>query len=80
MPAPHNPFKHALKNNTLQLGCWLGLADAYAAEISAGAGFDWTCHSLVPVPCSVFMPLFVRKPVGFSNLMLSGADVGCKTH
>ena len=41
MPAPHNPFKHALKNNTLQLGCWLGLADAYAAEISAGAGFDW---------------------------------------
>ena len=41
MPAPHNSFKHALKNNTLQLGCWLGLADAYAAEISAGAGFDW---------------------------------------
>lgn len=41
MPAPHNSFKHALKNNTLQLGCWLGLADAYAAEISVGAGFDW---------------------------------------
>ena len=41
MPAPHNPFKHALKKNILQLGCWLGLADAYVAEISAGAGFDW---------------------------------------
>ena len=41
MPAPHNPFKHALKNGTLQLGCWLGLADPYIAEISAGAGFDW---------------------------------------
>jgi 4-hydroxy-2-oxoheptanedioate aldolase len=41
MPAPHNPFKHALKNGTLQLGCWLGSADPYIAEISAGAGFDW---------------------------------------
>ena len=41
MPAPHNPFKNALKNGELQLGCWLGLADPYIAEISAGAGFDW---------------------------------------
>ncbi|KPA22948.1 4-hydroxy-2-oxovalerate aldolase [Shimia sp. SK013] len=41
MPAPHNPFKHALSQGHLQLGCWLGLADPYIAEISAGAGFDW---------------------------------------
>ena len=41
MPAPHNPFKQKQKKNILQLGCWLGLADAYVAEISAGAGFDW---------------------------------------
>lgn len=41
MPAPHNVFKHALGNGDLQLGCWLGLADPYIAEISAGAGFDW---------------------------------------
>jgi 4-hydroxy-2-oxoheptanedioate aldolase len=41
MPAPYNPFKAALKWNQLQLGCWLGLADAYVAEISASAGFDW---------------------------------------
>ncbi|WP_270732893.1 HpcH/HpaI aldolase/citrate lyase family protein [Shimia sp. Alg240-R146] len=41
MPAPHNPFKHALSKGELQLGCWLGLADPYIAEISAGAGFDW---------------------------------------
>lgn len=41
MPAPHNPFKHALKNGELQIGCWLGLVDSYIAEISAGAGFDW---------------------------------------
>lgn len=41
MPAPHNPFKAALKAGKLQLGCWLGLADPYVAEISASAGFDW---------------------------------------
>lgn len=41
MPAPHNPFKAALKAGKPQMGCWLGLADPYIAEISAGAGFDW---------------------------------------
>lgn len=41
MPAPINPFKRALKQGDLQIGCWLGLADSYIAEISAGAGFDW---------------------------------------
>ncbi|SPH21169.1 4-hydroxy-2-oxo-heptane-1,7-dioate aldolase [Ascidiaceihabitans donghaensis] len=41
MPAPRNPFKHAIAKGDLQLGCWLGLADPYIAEISAGAGFDW---------------------------------------
>ena len=41
MPAPLNPFKRAIAKGELQLGCWLGLADPYIAEISAGAGFDW---------------------------------------
>ena len=41
MPAPNNPFKRAIKNGEVQLGCWLGLADPYVAEISAGAGYDW---------------------------------------
>ena len=41
MPAPHNPFKAAIAAGELQLGCWLGLADPYIVEISAGAGFDW---------------------------------------
>ena len=41
MPAPHNPFKAAIAKGELQLGCWLGLADPYVAEISASAGFDW---------------------------------------
>ena len=36
-----NPFKHALAEGRPQIGLWLGLADAYSAEICAGAGFDW---------------------------------------
>lgn len=41
MPAPHNPFKAALKAGDMQIGCWLGLAEPYLAEISGSAGFDW---------------------------------------
>jgi 4-hydroxy-2-oxoheptanedioate aldolase len=41
MPAPTNTFKAALKAGQVQMGCWIGLADPYAAEISASAGFDW---------------------------------------
>lgn len=41
MPAPVNLFKKALREGRPQMGCWIALADAYAAEVSATAGFDW---------------------------------------
>jgi 4-hydroxy-2-oxoheptanedioate aldolase len=41
MPAPHNAFKAALANGQPQIGCWVGIADTYAAEIAATAEFDW---------------------------------------
>ena len=41
MQTPVNPFKQALAEGRPQIGLWLGLADAYCAEICAGAGFDW---------------------------------------
>lgn len=41
MPAPINTFKSRLANGEVLHGCWIGLADAYAAEIAATAGFDW---------------------------------------
>jgi 4-hydroxy-2-oxoheptanedioate aldolase len=41
MQTPANPFKQALREGRTQIGLWLGLADPYAAEICAGAGFDW---------------------------------------
>ena len=41
MPAPKNAFKAALAGGQPQIGCWVGMANAYAAEIAATAGFDW---------------------------------------
>jgi 4-hydroxy-2-oxoheptanedioate aldolase len=41
MQTPTNPFRKALAEKRTQIGLWLGLADAYCAEICAGAGFDW---------------------------------------
>lgn len=41
MPAPHNPFKAALKDGKVQIGCWLTLAEIVTAEIMGHAGYDW---------------------------------------
>lgn len=41
MQLPVNPFKAALRAKQPQIGLWVGLADAYATEVLATAGFDW---------------------------------------
>jgi 4-hydroxy-2-oxoheptanedioate aldolase len=41
MPAPRNEFKAALARGERQIGCWLGLANPYSAELMGTAGFDW---------------------------------------
>lgn len=41
MPAPLNRLKQRLAAGEVTHGIWLGLADPYAAEIAATAGFDW---------------------------------------
>ncbi len=41
MTLPVNPFLQAIRAGKPQIGLWLTLADAFAAEIVAGAGFDW---------------------------------------
>ena len=41
MQTPRNLFKQALKDGRPQIGLWLGLANAYSAELCALAGFDW---------------------------------------
>ncbi|WP_028997672.1 4-hydroxy-2-oxoheptanedioate aldolase [Azohydromonas australica] len=41
MRTPDNLFKRAIAQPGAQVGLWLGLADPYAAELCATAGFDW---------------------------------------
>ena len=41
LQTPTNRFKQAMAQQQAQIGLWLGLADAYCAELAANAGFDW---------------------------------------
>lgn len=41
MPSPINRLKQRLARGETLYGCWLGMADAYAAEMAATCGFDW---------------------------------------
>jgi 4-hydroxy-2-oxoheptanedioate aldolase len=41
MQIPRNTFRDALRAGRPQIGLWVGLADANAAELLAAAGFDW---------------------------------------
>jgi len=54
MPAKKNPFKAALKSREMQIGCWLGLAQPYLAEISGSAGFDWVVVDAEHAPLSKY--------------------------
>src|SRR5262249_50255317 len=40
MELPINGFKQALRQGKPQIGLWVGLANSYAAELLATAGFD----------------------------------------
>jgi 4-hydroxy-2-oxoheptanedioate aldolase len=40
MHTPANPFKEARARSEVQIEPWLVLADAYAAELCPGSGFD----------------------------------------
>lgn len=41
MQIPRNHFLYAIRKGQLQIGLWVGLADANAAEALAGCGYDW---------------------------------------
>ena len=41
MRTPVNAFKAALRQDSPQIGLWVGLTDPVCVEIAAGAGFDW---------------------------------------
>jgi 4-hydroxy-2-oxoheptanedioate aldolase len=92
MPAPLNPFKKALAGGEMQFGCWLGLADAFSAELMGQAGFDWlvvdgehgpndlrSILSQLQVLASTDAHPVVRLPVGESYMIKQVLDAGAQT-
>jgi 4-hydroxy-2-oxoheptanedioate aldolase len=53
MELPKNKFKAGLREGRQQLGLWCTLSNAYAAEIVAGAGYDWLLLDTEHSPGSV---------------------------
>lgn len=92
MPAPQNHFKQRLRAGDRQIGLWLGLADPYAAELIAGAGFDWLVidgehapndlrSTLTQLQALSAFPVSAvcRPPVGESWMIKQLLDIGCQT-
>jgi 4-hydroxy-2-oxoheptanedioate aldolase len=92
MPAPVNTFKQALADGERQIGCWLDLADATAAEIMGTAGFDWLVidgehgpndlrslrDQLMALEASPSHPV-VRVPIGETWIIKQVLDIGAQT-
>lgn len=87
-----NLFKAALRQPQPQIGLWLGLADAYSAEVCATAGFDWllidsehgpndlrsTLASLQAIAAYPSRPV-VRVPHGDPALIKQVLEIGATT-
>ncbi|MET0748485.1 MAG: HpcH/HpaI aldolase/citrate lyase family protein [Rhizobium sp.] len=92
MTLPPNAFKLALQQRRPQIGLWLAMADAYAAEIAGHAGFDWlvidgehgpndlrsVLAQLQALQESPSEPV-VRLPVGESWMIKQFLDIGART-
>lgn len=72
MELPKNRFKQAIARGEHQLGFWCTLTDGIAAEIAAGAGFDWilldTEHSPAD-PITVLSQLQAVEPYPVSPIV-----------
>ena len=92
MPAPINNFKKAIQSGKVQIGCWAGMADAYATEMLGTAGFDWILIDGEHDPNDVRSVLsqlhalnassseaVVRLPVGNEALVKQYLDIGVQT-
>lgn len=92
MGVPVNRFKARLKAGELQLGLWQALASPVAAEVCAGAGFDWLLldgeHGPNDVPGLLAQLQAVaafdshpvgRLPVGETHIVKQYLDIGFTT-
>jgi 4-hydroxy-2-oxoheptanedioate aldolase len=92
MQIPVNAFKLALQQRRPQIGLWVGLADAYVAELLASTGFDWlvidaehapndprsVLHQLQAVAPYPVHPI-VRPVHGGVELIKQYLDIGAQT-
>ncbi|WLD64305.1 4-hydroxy-2-oxoheptanedioate aldolase [Pseudomonas sp. OVF7] len=92
MEMPINRFKQRLCSGETQIGLWLGLADAYCAELAANAGFDWLLIDGEHAPNDLRGMLgqlqaiapyasqaIIRPVVGNSALIKQLLDIGAQT-
>lgn len=87
-----NSFKAAMAAGETRIGCWIGLADGYAAEIAGEAGFDWLLidgehapndirsmrEQLSALGRSTAHPV-IRVPVGEVWMIKQVLDIGAQT-
>ena len=84
-----NKFKADLSKDKIQYGIFNGIADSYAAEIAAGAGFDWVLIDGEHAPFDLRKiihqmqamsihetPVFVRPPNGDPVIVKQLLDAG----
>ncbi len=88
-----NSFKQALHGGRPMIGLWVGLTDNVAAEITAGAGFDWLVLDGEHAPNDVRSLLrllqvvaaypathpVVRVPIGDPTIIKQVLDIGAQT-
>ncbi|MBU57497.1 MAG: 2,4-dihydroxyhept-2-ene-1,7-dioic acid aldolase [Alcanivorax sp.] len=92
MDMPVNTFKQALAEGRPRIGLWLGLCDAYCAELAANAGFDWLLMDGEHAPNDLRTLLaqlqavapypaqpVLRPPVGDTALIKQYLDIGAQT-
>ncbi|WAG76927.1 4-hydroxy-2-oxoheptanedioate aldolase [Metapseudomonas furukawaii] len=92
MQLPINTFKQRLQSGQPQIGLWLGLADAYCAELAANAGFDWLLLDGEHAPNDLRSLLaqlqaiapypaqpIIRPPIGDAALIKQLLDIGAQT-
>lgn len=92
MSLPTNHFRNALREGRTQIGLWMGLANANAAEALATTGFDWLLIDGEHAPNDVRTVLdqlraiapyntqaVVRPVVGDVALVKQYLDVGAQT-
>ncbi|MCO6058047.1 4-hydroxy-2-oxoheptanedioate aldolase [Pseudomonas sp. MOB-449] len=92
MDLPINHFKQRLHSGQPQIGLWLGLADAYCAELAANAGFDWLLLDGEHAPNDLRSLLaqlqaiapypsqpIIRPPIGDAVLIKQLLDIGAQT-